>query len=209
MKYMWEGRFKEKTEEDVINFTSSLAVDKKLALYDIEGSIGHTKMLIKCRIISRKDGDKVIAGLNKIKTDIEKGEFKFKSSDEDIHTAIERRLIEITGKAGERLHTARSRNDQIVLDERLYLKDVLRQILSLISNLQKKMVEKAEANFYSIMPAYTHMQQSQPVLLPHYLLSYVEMLERDKSRIKEAYKRLDILPAGVCACCGTSLPIDR
>ncbi|MCM8829474.1 MAG: argininosuccinate lyase [Candidatus Omnitrophica bacterium] len=209
MKYMWEGRFKEKTEEDVINFTSSLAIDKKLALYDIKGSIGHTKMLVKCRIISKKDGDKVIAGLKKIKTEILEGKFKFTQSDEDIHTAIERRLIEITGKTGERLHTARSRNDQIVLDERLYLKDVLKQILSLISNLQKKMIEKAEANFHFIMPAYTHLQQSQPVLLSHYLLSYVEMLERDKSRIQEAYKRMDILPAGVCACCGTSLPVDR
>ena len=209
MKYMWEGRFQEKTEEDVINFTSSLAIDKKLALYDIEGSMGHTKMLVKCRIINRKDGDKIISGLKKVKAEIEEGKFKFIPSDEDIHTAIERRLIEISGKSGERLHTARSRNDQIVLDERLYLKDVLARMLSLTATLQKKFVEKAEQNFSAIMPAYTHLQQSQPVLLSHYLLAYVEMLERDKTRMKEAYKRVDILPAGVCACCGTSLPVDR
>lgn len=209
MKYMWEGRFKGKPDESVINFTSSLAIDKKLALYDIEGSIGHTKMLVKCRVIGRKEGDKILAGLKKIKTEIETGKFKFKPSDEDIHTAIERRLTEITGKIGEWLHTARSRNDQIVLDERLYLKDVLKEAISLISNLQKEMVKKAEENLYVIMPAYTHLQQSQPVLLSHYLLAYVEMVERDKIRMKEVYKRVDVLPAGVCACCGTSLPVDR
>lgn len=209
MRYMWEGRFKEKTEEDVIRFTSSLAVDKKLALYDITGSIGHTKMLVKCKIISKKDGEIILSGLKKIKEEIEQGRFKFKVSDEDIHTAIERRLIEIAGKSGEYLHTARSRNDQIVLDERLYLKDTIKVLLSLISNLQKKIVKKAEENFPFIMPAYTHLQQSQPVLLSHYLLSYVEMLERDKSRIEDLYKRVDVLPAGVCACCGTSLPVDR
>lgn len=209
MKYMWEGRFREKTEEDVISFTSSLSVDKKLALYDISGSMGHTRMLMKCRIISKKDGENILKGLEKIKKEIEEEKFKFKPSDEDIHTAIERRLIEIIGKSGEYLHTGRSRNDQIVLDERLYLKDILKQIISLISNLQREMVKKAEENFSVIMPAYTHLQQSQPVLLAHYLLSYVEMLERDKVRAESAYKQADILPAGVCACCGTSLPIDR
>lgn len=209
MKYMWEGRFKEKIRQDVIDFTSSIDVDKKLALYDIVGSIGHTKMLVQCKIISRKDGQKILKGLENIKTEIEKGRFKLKASDEDIHTAIERRLTELTGRVGEQLHTARSRNDQIVLDERLYIKDVLKECLYLISNLQKKMLKRAEENFNVIMPAYTHLQQSQPVLLSHYLLSYIEMLERDKNRMEEALKRVDVLPAGVCACCGTSLPIDR
>ncbi|MCX8082272.1 MAG: argininosuccinate lyase [bacterium] len=209
MKYMWEGRFKEKTEEDVINFTSSLLIDKKLALYDIKGSMGHTQMLVKCKIIKSEEGDKILSGLKKIKTEIEEGKFRFKSSDEDIHTAIERRLTELTGKTGEKLHTARSRNDQIVLDEMLYLKDLLKSLLSSTMALQKELVKKAEQNFHTIMPAYTHLQQSQPVLLPHYLLSYVEMFERDKLRMKDVYRRVDILPAGVCACCGTSLPVDR
>ncbi|MGI6595827.1 MAG: argininosuccinate lyase [Elusimicrobia bacterium] len=209
MKYMWEGRFKETIEGDVIKFTSSLDIDKKLALYDIYGSIGHAKMLVKCKIISSKDGDAILSGLKKIKKEIEEGKFKFKPSDEDIHTAIERRLIEIAGNSGERLHTARSRNDQIVLDERLYLKDVITQIITLTSDFQRVLVAKAEKNISVIMSAYTHLQQSQPVLLSHYLLSFVDMFERDKSRVKEAYKRIDILPSGVCACCGSSLPIDR
>lgn len=209
MKYMWEGRFKETIEGDVIKFTSSLDIDKKLALYDIYGSIGHAKMLVKCKIISSKDGDAILSGLKKIKKEIEEGKFKFKPSDEDIHTAIERRLIEIAGNSGERLHTARSRNDQIVLDERLYLKDVITQIITLTSDFQRVLVAKAEKNISVIMSAYTHLQQSQPVLLSHYLLSFVDMFERDKSRAKEAYKRIDILPSGVCACCGSSLPIDR
>ena len=147
--------------------------------------------------------------MKKIKKEIEEGKFKFKPSDEDIHTAIERRLIEIAGNSGERLHTARSRNDQIVLDERLYLKDVITQIITLTSDFQRVLVAKAEKNISVIMSAYTHLQQSQPVLLSHYLLSFVDMFERDKSRAKEAYKRIDILPSGVCACCGSSLPIDR
>ncbi len=209
MGYMWEGRFKDKVEDRVIDFTSSLDIDRKLALYDINGSIAHAKMLVKCGIISANAGEKIAAGLAKIKEELENKKFRFKKSDEDIHTAVERRLTEIIGKDGERLHTARSRNDQIVLDERLFLKDAIKRLNEGIKSLQKTMVFKAEDSFPIIMPAYTHLQQSQPVLLAHYLLAYVEMLERDKQRLKDAYKRMDVLPSGVCACCGTSLNIDR
>ncbi|MBN1444517.1 MAG: argininosuccinate lyase [Candidatus Omnitrophica bacterium] len=209
MGYMWAGRFKGKVESRVIDFTSSLDIDKRLALYDIKGSIAHAKMLAKCGIVTAKEGRNIAVGLEKIKEEIEKNRFRFKPSDEDIHTAVERRLTEIAGRDGERLHTARSRNDQIVLDERLFLKDVIKEISGGIKGLQKALVAKAEEVFPCIMPAYTHLQQSQPVLASHYFLAYTEMLERDKQRLADAYKRVDVLPSGVCACCGTSLPVDR
>lgn len=209
MGYMWAGRFKGKVDGRVIDFTWSLDTDKKLALYDVTGSIAHAKMLAKCGIISTNAGKKIVAGLEKIKGELKNNRFSFKESDEDIHTAIERRLIEIIGKDGERLHTARSRNDQIVLDEKLFLKDVIKELINGAVSLQMSMVLKSEETFPAVMPAYTHLQQSQPVLLSHYLLAYVEMLERDKQRLADAYERLDVLPAGVCACCGTSLDIDR
>ncbi len=209
MGYMWAGRFKGKVESRVIDFTSSLDIDKRLALYDIKGSIAHAKMLAKCGIISAKESRSIVSGLEKIKEEIEKNRFRFKPSDEDIHTAVERRLTEIAGSDGERLHTARSRNDQIVLDERLFLKDAIKDISSGITILQKAMVARAENVFPHVMPAYTHLQQSQPVLASHYFLAYTEMLERDKQRLADSYKRVDVLPAGVCACCGTSLPVDR
>ncbi len=209
MEYMWAGRFKGKVESRVINFTSSLDIDRRLALYDIKGSIAHAKMLAKCGIISAKESRSIVSGLEKIREEIEKNKFRFKPADEDIHTAVERRLIEIAGSDGERLHTARSRNDQIVLDERLFLKDAIKEISSGITTLQKAMVAKAEKVFPDVMPAYTHLQQSQPVLASHYFLAYTEMIERDKQRLADSYQRVDVLPAGVCACCGTSLPVDR
>jgi len=209
MEYMWEGRFNEKVEDRVIHFTSSLDIDRKLALYDIKGSIAHTKMLIKCGIIGAREGRRIVAGLEKIRKEFEQNRFRFNKSDEDIHTAIERRLIEIAGGDGERLHTGRSRNDQIVLDERLFMKDVISEIIAGITILQKVMVAKSGEVFPHVMPAYTHMQQSQPVLAAHYFLAYTEMLERDKKRFENAYRVVDVLPSGVCACCGTSLPVDR
>jgi len=209
MGYMWEGRFKGKVESRAIDFTSSLSIDRRLALYDVDGSIAHTKMLVMSKTIDKKTGKKILTGLERIKKELKDNRFRFKSSDEDIHTAIERRLIEIIGKDGERLHTARSRNDQIVLDERLFLKDAIKDLTDKIVSLQKALVSKAGGSLDHIMPAYTHLQQSQPVLLPHYLLSFVEMIERDKERLKDVYKRVDVLPSGVCACCGTSLGIDR
>ncbi|MCK9266114.1 argininosuccinate lyase [bacterium] len=209
MKYMWEGRFEKKVRDDVIDFTSSLELDKHLAFYDIKGSIAHCKMLNKANILTSEESKTIIEGLNLVEKELREGKFVFQQSDEDIHTAIERRLVELVGKAGEKLHTARSRNDQIVLDEKLFTKDIILAIISEIEVLQKSLLSKAEEMFPAIMSAYTHLQQSQPVLLSHYLLAYIEMLERDKNRLKDSLKRVDILPSGACACCGTSLNIDR
>ncbi len=209
MKYTWEGRFKEEIDKDVIEFTKSIDIDKKLALYDIKGSVAHVKMLAKVNLISEEEKEKILKGLEKIEEEIEKEKFKFLPTDEDIHTAIERRLIEIIGKTGEKLHTARSRNDQIVLDEKMYLRDAIIDIISKINNLQKMFLEKGDQYFDTIIPAYTHLKQSQPVLISHYFLSYIEKLERDKERFLSSYKRINILPLGVGACSGTTLKIDR
>lgn len=209
MKYMWEGRFEKSIRKDVVAFSSSLNADSRLALYDIKGSIAHCRMLKKSGLLSAAEEQKITGGLKKIKKEFEDGKFAFKESDEDIHTAIERRLAEIAGKPGEKLHTARSRNDQIALDERLFLKDFLLLLINNIRSLQKALLSKGEENFPLIMSAYTHLQQSQPVLVSHYFLAYMEMLQRDIDRLKDAYRRMDVLPSGACACCGTSLDIDR
>jgi len=209
MDYMWEGRLKKKPIKTVKLFIDSLPIDKRLAIYDIKGSIAHVKMLGKCKIIPNKEAKTIINRLSQIEKEIINGKFKFKETDEDIHTAIERRLIELVGEIGEKIHTARSRNDQIVLDEKLYLKDKIKQINIEIENLQKNLLLVAKKVFPVISTGYTHLQHSQPLLLSHYFLSWIEMLERDKERFKDSYKRIDIFPLGVCACCGTSLPIDR
>lgn len=209
MKYMWEGRFKSEPDSYMIDFTKSIDIDKKLAIYDIKGSIAYAEVLFKAGIIDEKEKDKIIEGLKKIEKEIKENKFEILPTDEDIHTAIERRLIEITGETGEKLHTGRSRNEQIVLDEKLYLKDEIKNILEGITGLQKVFIEKAEEYFGFIMPGYTHLKQSQPILISHYLLAFVEMFERDKNRLIDCYKRVDILPLGVGACAGTGLSIDR
>ncbi|MCS7179735.1 MAG: lyase family protein, partial [bacterium] len=209
MKYMWEGRFKELIDNDVIKYTKSIDIDKKLAFYDIEGSIVHAKMLFKVGLITKKEKEEILNGLKKIKKEIIENKFKFLSSDEDIHTAIERRLTELIGKTGEKLHTARSRNDQIVLDEKLYLRDEIIDLLKKITELQIVFLDKSQTYFGEIISAYTHLKQSQVILISHYFNAFIEKLERDKERFLEVYKRINILPLGVGACAGTSLPIDR
>ncbi|MCM8784688.1 MAG: argininosuccinate lyase [Candidatus Omnitrophica bacterium] len=209
MKYMWEGRFKEKAEKDIIDFTKSIDIDKKLAIYDIEGSIAHVKMLFKVGLITKKEKEEILDGLKKIKKEINENKLKFLPTDEDIHTVVERRLIELIGKTGEKLHTARSRNDQIVLDEKLFLRDEIIYLIKQIISLQNCFLKKSEECFDIIISSYTHLKQSQPVLLSHYFLAYIEKLERDKERFLESYKRVNIFPLGVGACAGTSLPIDR
>jgi argininosuccinate lyase len=209
MKYMWEGRFKEKTDISVIEFTKSIEIDKKLAIYDLIGSVAHAKMLFKVGLITKKEKDDILEGLKKIKKEIKGGTFKILPTDEDIHTAIERRLIEIVGKRGEKLHTARSRNDQIVLDEKLYLRDEIINLLQLINNLQRIFLSKSQEYLGTIITAYTHLKQSQPVLLSHYFLGYIEKLERDKENFLSVFKKVNILPIGVGSCSGTTLNIDR
>ncbi len=209
MKKAWAGRFKEKTEKSVEAFTSSVPFDKRLWKYDIEGSIAHAKMLKKQRIISAKDAESILCGLNKIKQKIQKGQFDFSDSLEDIHMNIEYVLIKKTGMSGGKLHTARSRNDQVSLDLRLFLRDEIKETRKLIEGLQNVLVTLAKKHLDIAMPGYTHLQRAQPVLLSHHLLAYFEMFERDRERLEDCLKRVNILPLGSAALAGTTLPIDR
>ncbi|MEK7742153.1 MAG: argininosuccinate lyase, partial [Nitrospirota bacterium] len=183
--------------------------DRRLWKYDIEGSIAHAKMLGKQKIISQKDSSSIINGLKNIAGEIETGRFRFAVELEDIHMNIEAALIKNIGDAGKKLHTARSRNDQVALDLRLYLRAETKETIALIKNLQKTLLNAAENNIGIIMPGYTHLQRAQPVLLSHHLLAYVEMLRRDRERFEDSLKRINVLPLGSCALAGTSLPVDR
>lgn len=205
---LWASRFSESMDELVKKFTSSIDIDKRLYKYDIAGSIAHTKMLSKCGIIKKKEAERITQALDKIKKDIEKGKVDF-SQKEDIHLAIEEELIKREGEIGEKLHTARSRNDQIALDERLYLREEISEIVSLIGAFQNTLLEVAEKNLGTIMPGYTHLQYAQPIFFSHHLLAYFWMLERDKERFRDCYGRVNVMPLGAGALAGTSLPIDR
>ncbi|MBT9537351.1 MAG: argininosuccinate lyase, partial [Nitrospirae bacterium] len=209
MKKLWAGRFTEKTSKTVEYFTESISFDRRLWKYDIEGSIAHAKMLGKQKIISQKDSSAIINGLKNIAGEIETGRFRFAVELEDIHMNIEAALIKNIGDAGKKLHTARSRNDQVALDLRLYLRAETKETIALIKNLQKTLLNAAENNIGIIMPGYTHLQRAQPVLLSHHLLAYVEMLRRDRERFEDSLKRINVLPLGSCALAGTSLPVDR
>jgi argininosuccinate lyase len=188
-------------------FIASLSFDLRLAPYDIQGSIAHAKMLSKCRIISARDAQRIVRGLEAIAKDVARG--KRLPPEEDIHYAIERELIRRIGPVGGKLHTARSRNDQIALDLRLYLRDQIALIKTEIVRLQRAILSVAEANSDVIMPGFTHLQHAQPVLFSHHLLAYAWMLERDKGRLADAEKRANEMPLGSAALAGTSFPIDR
>ena len=208
-KKLWAGRFDEATASSVEAFTSSIAVDKRLYAYDIEGSIAHARMLGRQRIISRVDAAKIVRGLNLIEKEIQRGAFTFSQTDEDIHMNIERRLFHKIGPAAGKLHTARSRNDQVVLDMRLYLRAELKAVQTALNRLKAELVRSAKRNVKVIMPGYTHMQRAQPILFSHHLLAYVEMLDRDLERAGECAKRVNVLPLGSGALAGTTFPIDR
>tara|TARA_B100000315_G_scaffold211443_1_gene208231 strand:+ start:10386 stop:11759 length:1374 start_codon:yes stop_codon:yes gene_type:complete len=208
-KKPWEGRFTGKTDEAVEIFTASIGFDKRLYKYDIMGSIAHCRMLEKCKIIISADSKKIIKGLKSIEKSIEKGSFQFNDTLEDIHMNIEKKLIDKIGPIGGKLHTARSRNDQVALDIRLYLRDEVEAIQKLISDFCRVLIKLAENNLNVIMPGYTHLQRAQPVLLSHHLLAYVEMFKRDKERFQEILKRVNVLPLGSSALAGTSFPLDR
>ncbi|UCH45744.1 MAG: argininosuccinate lyase [Nitrospiraceae bacterium] len=209
MNKPWAGRFKEKTEKIVEDFTSSIAFDVRLWKYDIEGSIAHAKMLGRQKIISKKDMNLIIRGLGDIYEEIEAGRFRFKDGLEDIHMNIEHALIKKVGPAGGKLHTARSRNDQVALDVRLYLRDEIHEILKLIINFRRVLVSIAKKHINTVMPGYTHLQRAQPVLLSHHFLAYHEMLGRDMERVRDCLKRVNVLPLGAAALAGTTLPINR
>ncbi len=206
---LWGGRFDVSTDEVMERFSESISFDKKLYREDIEGSVAHTMALEKMGIVTEDEAEKIIAGLRRIKQQIENGEFEFTVSDEDIHMNIEKKLIEMVGKPGAKLHTARSRNDQVVLDVRLFLMKRLVGIIRKLEELLIKLVELAELNINVIMPGFTHMQHAQPVLFSHYVLAYYEAFKRDRERFKDAMKRVDIMPLGSGALAGVSFPYDR
>ena len=208
-KKPWGGRFKKKTHKTAEKFSASIETDKKLYLEDIEGSIAHAKMLGEKEIILKKESEKIVKGLERIRREIEAGTFPFSQEFEDIHLNIEKRLIEKIGDVGGKLHTARSRNDQVVLDERLYLRRHIEEILSLLKALSLEFVNLAEKNREAVLPLYTHLQRAQPVLLSHHLLAYFEMLKRDRDRYIDCLKRVNVMPLGAGAGAGTSFPIDR
>ncbi len=209
MKKLWSGRFTKKAAKIIEGFTESISFDKRLWKYDIEGSIAHAAMLGKQGIISKGDSEKIITGLKKIAEEIEKGKFRFRENLEDIHMNIEAALIQKIGEKGGKLHTARSRNDQIALDLRLYLREETKKILTLIKKFQQALLTIAAKHLTVLMPGYTHLQRAQPVLLSHHLLAYIEMLQRDKERLQDGYKRINILSLGASAVAGTSFSIDR
>jgi len=206
---LWSGRFGAETDRLVEVFTASLPFDARLSDYDIEGSIAHCRMLGRQGIIPPADAERIVEALGEIREQIRSGAFRFEPGDEDIHMAVERALIERIGPAGGKVHTGRSRNDQVSTDMRLYLRAEIGEILDLVGGLQKTFVTLAGREIDTILPGYTHLQKAQPVLLAHYLLAFREMLERDAQRLGECLERVNVMPLGSAALAGTSLPLDR
>jgi argininosuccinate lyase len=205
----WGGRFKDATAANALSFTASIGFDVRLYPYDIRTSIAHARMLAATKIISAADRDTIVAGLLAVEKELDDGTFVPTDSDEDIHMAVERRLTEKIGAVGARLHAARSRNDQVVTDVRLFLKDAIAATHAAVEDLRTALIEQAEAHIGAIMPGYTHLQRAQPILLAHHLLAYYDMLERDLGRLADCLTRNDVLPLGSGALAGTTLPIDR
>jgi len=203
------GRFKKAADKKVDRYTASIPYDWRLYPYDIAGSIAHARMLARQGIIPDKEAETIVIGLNGIKEEIALGQFLFKAELEDIHMHIEARLIEKIGEVGGKLHTARSRNDQVALDMRLFAKDAIANTLVELGGFQKALVALAEANKEVVIPGYTHLQTAQPVLLAHHLLAYFEMLQRDTARFIDCLKRVDIMPLGSGALAGVAYNIDR
>ncbi|WP_196594438.1 argininosuccinate lyase [Pectinatus sottacetonis] len=206
---LWGGRFTKSTDEMINEFQASIHFDKRMYHEDIAGSIAHAEMLSQCNIISAEDCKKITTGLKNILQEIENGTFSFSTDLEDIHMNIEKRLTENIGEAGGRLHTARSRNDQVALDTHMYVRRETTAVEKLILNLQQAFVETAKKYSDVIMPGYTHLQRAQPILFSHHMLAYFSMLSRDFSRFKGVYERCDIMPLGAGALAGTTFPINR
>ena len=208
-KTIWSNRFKGKTSKSFQRIGSSIDIDKRLYKQDIIGSITHVQMLVRQKIIHAKDGKKIINGLNKIKSKIDKGQFKFQEKFEDIHLNIEKKLFEMIGSSAGYMHTARSRNDQVVTDFKLWVKESSKDILKHISLVMKSILKKAEKNTDTVMPGLTHLKNAQPISFAHHLLAYYEMLKRDKKRFQNNINLLDECPLGSVALSGTSYKIDR
>ena len=208
-KTVWSNRLKGKTSKSFQKIGSSINIDKRLYKQDIYASIVHTQMLVKKKIIPSNDGKKIISGLNKIKSQIDKGNFNFQEKFEDIHLNIEKKLFDLIGHAAGHMHTARSRNDQVVTDFKLWVKESSQDINKDISSLMKSLIKKAEKNIDTVMPGFTHLKNAQPISFAHYLLAYYEMLKRDKQRFKNNLNLIDESPLGSAALSGTSYKIDR
>jgi argininosuccinate lyase len=205
----WSGRFAEPVDELVKRFTASVSFDRRLAPYDIEGSLAHARMLAARGIIARSDLAAIERGLAKVRREIESGAFEWSLDAEDVHLNIERRLTALAGDAGKRLHTARSRNDQVATDVRLWLRAEIDAIDHQLARLERALVEQAARHAAVVMPGFTHLQVAQPVTFGHHLLAYFEMFERDRDRLADCRRRLNRLPLGAAALAGTTFPIDR
>ncbi len=206
---LWDGRFSERTDRGVEAFTASIDIDSRLYPYDIEGSIAHCKTLARAGVITEDEAATLIQGLGVVKREIEHGGFQFDNSLEDIHMHIEARLLQEVGKVAQKLHTARSRNDQVVLDARMFLRDAVSNVARGLTELKWVIIELSAKNIDVIMPGYTHLQHAQPVLFSHHLMAYYEMFKRDGERFSDALARINVMPLGCAALAGTTYPIDR
>ena len=206
---MWAGRFSKEVDETVNAFNSSISFDGRMYRHDIKGSVAHAEMLGECGIISREDSDEIIKGLEGILSDIDSGRLEMDTTAEDIHMFIEAELTKRLGDVGKRLHTSRSRNDQVALDTRLYLRDEIEEIKGLLLKLEEVLCELAGKHTDTVMPGYTHLQRAQPVTLGHHLMAYAQMFSRDLGRLDDTRKRMNESPLGCCALAGTTYSIDR
>ncbi len=209
MEKLWGGRFQKNTSELMEDFNSSIGFDYKLYEYDILGSIAHASMLGKVGILSEKETKEIVKALEEIKKDIDLGKIQFKKEHEDIHMNIEILLIEKIGDTGKKLHTARSRNDQVALDVRMYTRDRVKELIDLLKNWIESLLSISEKNINVIMPGYTHLQRAQPILFSHHMMAYAEMAKRDLERLKSWLGIHNVLPLGSGAISGTTFPIDR
>src|SRR5216683_2831460 len=205
----WGGRFQGGTDKRVEAFTESISIDRRLYRQDIQASQAHARMLAEGGLLSQNEAQEIVTSLEAIRGEIERGEFKFSTELEDIHTHIERALIELLGDVGRKLHTGRSRNDQIVTDVKLWLREAIAEIDSRLQDLQAALWSAAERDRDLVLPGYTHLQRAQPILAAHYFLAYIEKFQRDRDRLADCRKRVNVLPLGAAALAGTSLPIDR
>ncbi|WP_434360080.1 argininosuccinate lyase [Parasalinivibrio latis] len=206
---LWGGRFDLPTNKLVEEFNATILIEKRLFPVDIKGSIAHATMLAKQNIISQEEAEQIISGLNAVAKEVEEGKFVYDTADEDVHMSIEKRMTEIIGPVGGKLHTARSRNDQTTLDSKMHMRAVIEDNLALIRTMQKVIIKRAKEEMNVIMPGYTHLQTGQPILFSHWIMAYFWMLQRDYSRFEDLYKRMGQCPLGSAALAGTTFPIDR
>ena len=206
---LWGGRFTKETNQLVHNFNASLSFDQKFYHEDIQGSIAHVTMLADQGILSHEDKDSIIQGLEGIRKDLDEGKLEFTAEHEDIHSFVEAHLIERIGDAGKRLHTGRSRNDQVALDMKLYTRHEIEEMNDLLKGLLESILRIMKENLHTIMPGFTHLQKAQPITLAHHMGAYFEMFKRDRSRLSDTLERMNYCPLGSGALAGTTYPLDR